>query len=109
MALQIALLEESFQQIAPVKEDFAKAFYKRLFSQSPHIQAFFINTDMQPQQNKLMASLALVISNLRQPDKLIETLQELGQRHETYHVQPEHYSLAETALLETFAQFLGAQ
>jgi hemoglobin-like flavoprotein len=41
MALQIALLETSFQTIAPRGEAFVTAFYERLFTRFPETRAFF--------------------------------------------------------------------
>ena len=105
MTSQVFLLEQSFSRILPQKEAFAQAFYDRLFEQFPQVKPLFMHTDMKLQQNKLLAALALVVSNLRHPEKLAEPLKELGQRHEAYHVRPEHYAMVGTILVETLARF----
>jgi hemoglobin-like flavoprotein len=107
MALQIELLETSFQAIAPRGEEFVTAFYERLFTRFPETRAFFASTNMQEQRKKLLGALALVVQNLRKPDVLTAALQGLGQRHVGYGVKPEHYVVVGSILLETFADFLG--
>ena len=107
MALQIELLETSFQAIAPRGEAFVTAFYERLFTNYPQTRAFFTSTDMKEQRKKLLGALLLVIQNLRKPEVLATALTGLGQRHVAYGVRPEHYPIVGTILLETFADVLG--
>jgi hemoglobin-like flavoprotein len=105
MALQVYILEQSFNRILIQKQAFAQTFYDRLFEQFPQVKPLFRNTDLKLQQNKLLGALALVVSNLRHPEKLAEPLKELGKRHESYHVHPEHYAMVGTILVETLARF----
>jgi|SRR5215472_19010940 len=107
MALQIELLETSFQKITPRGEAFVTAFYERLFMNYPQTRAFFDSTNMKEQRKKLLGALILVIQNLKKPEALTSALRGLGQRHVAYGVQPEHYPIVGTILLETFADFLG--
>ena len=107
MALQIELLETSFQKITPRGEAFVTAFYERLFMNYPQTRAFFASTNMKEQRKKLLGALALVIQNLRKPEVLTSALKGLGQRHVAYGVRPEHYPIVGTILLETFADVLG--
>jgi hemoglobin-like flavoprotein len=107
MALQIELLETSFQALAPSGEAFVTDFYERLFTRFPQTRDFFASTDMKEQRKKLLGALALVIHNLRKPEALTSALKGLGQRHIKYGVRPEHYSIVGAVLLETFAEFLG--
>jgi nitric oxide dioxygenase len=107
MALQIELLETSFQAIAPCGEAFVTDFYERLFTRFPQTRAFFASADMKEQRKKLLGALALVIQNLRKPEVLTSALQGLGQKHVAYGVLPEHYPIVGAVLLETFADILG--
>lgn len=107
MALQIELLETSFQRIAPQGEAFVTVFYERLFTNYPQTRAFFASTDMKEQRKKLLGALALVIGNLRKPEVLASALKGLGQRHVAYGVRPEHYPIVGAVLLDTFADVLG--
>ena len=107
MALQIELLESSFQAIASCGEAFVTAFYERLFTRFPETRAFFAATDMFEQRKKLQRTLALIVEHMQHPEVLSGMLRELGKRHVTYGIRPEHYPLVGTTLLETFADFLG--
>lgn len=109
MNLQIELLETSFQALAPHEEVFVANFYERLFTSYPQTRAFFASVDMKEQRKKLLGALILVIQTLKKPEVLTRALQSLGQRHATYGVQPEHYPIVGTILLETFADSLGEQ
>jgi nitric oxide dioxygenase len=108
MALDIALLEASFARIQPRGTEFVRDFYDRLFTIAPDARAFFGDTKMESQHQKLLFSLVLVIENLRRPDVLQTSLGQLGAHHVGYGVQPEHYDLVGAALLDTFAAYLGA-
>jgi nitric oxide dioxygenase len=108
--LQLDLLHSSFEQVRGQKEDFAAAFYNRLFTKFPQTQPLFASTDMKQQHNVLMAALGMVINALRngEQEQLASVLRELGHRHRTYGVNPEHYQMVAAALLETFADFFGS-
>lgn len=107
MTLQIELLEQSFQAIAPNGEAFVANFYERLFMNFLETKPFFASADMNEQRKKLLGALVLVIQNLKKPEVLTSALQGLGQRHVTYGIQPEHYQIVGTVLLETFGDLLG--
>ena len=101
------LLESSFQAVVLHGEAFVTAFYERLFTRFPATRALFAATDMLEQRKKLQQSLALIVEHMQHPEVLGDMLKELGQRHVTYDVRPEHYPLVGAVLLETFADFLG--
>ncbi len=107
MAVEGELLETSLQAIVLHGEAFVTAFYERLFTRFPQTRAFFAATDMLEQRKKLQQTLALIVQHIQHPEALGDMLQELGQRHVTYGIQPEHYPLVGAVLLETFADFLG--
>ena len=107
MTVQGELLESSFQAIVLHGEAFVTAFYERLFTRFPETRALFAATDMFEQRKKLQQSLALIVEHMQHPEVLSGMLKELGQRHVTYGIRPEHYPLVGTVLLETFEDFLG--
>jgi hemoglobin-like flavoprotein len=107
MTAQSELLETSFQAIVLHGEAFVTAFYERLFTRFPETRAFFAATDMLEQRKKLQQSLALIVQHMQHPEVLSGMLEELGRRHITYGIRPEHYPLVGTVLLETFADFFG--
>ncbi|NEQ82790.1 MAG: flavohemoprotein [Moorea sp. SIO2I5] len=108
MSLQVELLEESFEKIKPSATEFVASFYENLFTDYPAAQPLFDTTDMVAQKKKLLASLVLVVENLRKPDTLSSALKGLGARHVKYGALPEHYPLVGNTILKTFEQYLGA-
>ena len=107
MSLQVELLETSFEKVKPNAGEFAASFYNNLFTAYPEAKPLFANTDLAEQQKKLIASLVLVVENLRNPEALSGALKGLGARHVKYGALPEHYPLVGNALLTTFEQYLG--
>jgi len=105
--LQVELLEQSFAEIKPQASEFVASFYDNLFTANPEAKPLFDTTDMEAQKKKLLASLVLVVENLRKPDVLDGALRGLGARHVKYGALPEHYPLVGSALLTTFKQYLG--
>jgi methyl-accepting chemotaxis protein len=103
---QIALIEESFEQVLPIADAAAEIFYTRLFTLDPSLRALFPD-DLRDQRQKLMAMLNTAVRGLRRPDKLLPVLRQLGARHVDYGVLPEHYETVGQALLDTLAQGLG--
>ena len=107
MSLQVELLEQSFEEIKPHADAFVNSFYDNLFTAYPEAKPLFDTTNMAEQKKKLLASLVLVVENLRKPDALSNALRGLGARHVKYGALPEHYPLVGNALLTTFGQYLG--
>ncbi|WP_019504679.1 globin family protein [Pleurocapsa sp. PCC 7319] len=105
--LQVKLLEQSFEEVKPQADEFVESFYDNLFTANPEAKPLFEHTDMASQKKKLLASLVMVVDNLRSPDVLDKTLRGLGARHVKYGALPEHYPLVGGALLTTFQQYLG--
>lgn len=105
-ALQVDLLEQSFELVKPQANDFVNSFYDNLFTDYPAAKPLFAHANMAEQSNKLLASLVFVMENLKKPGALTEALQGLGARHVRYGALPEHYPLVGNTLLKTFEQYL---
>ena len=106
--LQVELLEESFDLLAPRGEELVAAFYRRLFAADPTLQPLFARAEMATQRRMLLAALVLVRKSLRNLSALVPALVALGARHRGYGVRPEHYATVGTALLATMAELGGA-
>ena len=104
---QIALVQESFAIVLPIKEAAARLFYGRVFETAPQARALFKN-DMDEQGRKLMATLAVVVAGLRDLDAVVPVAQRLAVQHVAYGVRPEHYPVVGAALIWTLEQGLGA-
>jgi len=105
-ALQVELLERSFEQVKPHADEFVGSFYENLFTDYPDAKPLFAHSNMNEQGKKLLTSLVFVVENLRNPDALSDALKGLGARHVKYGALPEHYPLVGNSLLKTFEQYL---
>ena len=103
---QVAMVQESFQKVAPIADKAADIFYDRLFEIAPQVRSLFpaVMTD---QKKKLMAMLGTAVNNLHQVDTVVPAIQELGVRHIAYGVKDEHYDIVGSALLYTLSVGLG--
>lgn len=105
-AADIHLVRQSFLQVAPVANQAAALFYDRVFERAPTAVAMF-QGDMALQGQRLMAMVAAAVDGLDDLPSLDHTLAALGRRHVGYGVQPGHYALVGSALLDTLAAALG--
>lgn len=107
MSLDIQLLETSFAKIKDRSVAFSDSFYNKLFTVHPELKILFKNVELAAQEQKLMASLTIIVENLRNPEQLTLALKSLGAYHHEVGTIPEHYPFVGQALLETFAEYLG--
>ena len=104
---QVALVQESFAKIAPIREQAAALFYDRLFAIDPGTRLLF-RGDMKSQGAKLMAAIGAVVKSLDRIDTMLDDLRTLARRHHRYGVQEVHYASVGAALLWTLEQGLGS-
>lgn len=106
--MQIEVVEESFQQIAPRAAEVVTRFYEILFETDPRLRALF-KGDMEAQKQHLIAALVTIVQNLRDPAALGAYLQALGQRHVGYGVTSIDYGTVGKSLLAAMSQTLKDQ
>lgn len=104
---QLALVQDSFRQVVPIREKAAELFYARLWETDPSTVPLFAKSDMALQGQKLMATLAMVVSSLKQPEKVVPVAQDMARRHLAYGVTQAQYGSVGAALLWTLDQGLG--
>ena len=104
---QKTLVQDSFATIAPIADDAAALFYRRLFELDPSLQAMF-RGDMTEQRKKLMQMISAAVKGLDRPERLIPVVEDLGRRHAGYGVEDKHYDTVGAALLWTLEKGLGA-
>lgn len=104
---QIRLVEESFAVIAPKGAALVASFYERLFNDYPEVKPMFANVEQHVQQKKLLASLVLVVKNLRNSDVLSPALEQLGTHHHEIGAEPAHYEAVGKTLLKSLAKYAG--
>jgi nitric oxide dioxygenase len=109
MMIDVDRLEATLELIKPRADEFLEAFYQNLFTDYPATQALFQQTQMKKQKIMLLNALAFTVGNLRYPEKLDQTLKELGDRHVQYGALSAHYELFGQSLLKTFKQYLKSE
>jgi hemoglobin-like flavoprotein len=80
-------------------------FYGRLFDLDPSLRELF-KIDMTEQSKKLAATLDSLVESIDDWERIIPVLRELGQRHVTFGVKPQHYDMLCKALVWAFGQAL---
>jgi hemoglobin-like flavoprotein len=108
MSLQINLLEESFDLVAPRGEELVDRFYNRAFAIAPEIKSLFANAEWTRQVQMALGVFVLLRKSLRNLDSIVPALRTLGARHESYGARPEHYTIFGEALLSTMAEIGGS-
>lgn len=103
---QIDLVQATFKDVAAIKEDAAALFYGRLFEMDPSLKALF-KGDIKEQGRKLMATIGLAVGSLRNPEKILPAVKNLGEKHVEYGVKESHYATVGGALLWTLEKGLG--
>jgi len=106
-AEQKRLVQETFATIAPIADDAAALFYRRLFDIDPSLQRMF-RGDMAEQRKRLMQMIAVAVKGLDRLEQLVPAVQELGRRHAGYGVEDRHYETVGKALLWTLEKGLGS-
>jgi len=103
---QKTLVQDSFASLAPLLEDAAALFYRRMFELDPMIRRIFPE-DMGSQHRKLAQMLTAAVKGLDHLEQLVPVLQDLGQRHAAYGVSKRYYETGGAALLWTLEKGLG--
>lgn len=102
----IDLVQSSFKKVAPIADKAAEIFYARLFELNPELKKLF-KIDLNEQGKKLMATLGLVVSGLKNLEKIVPAAEALAVKHVGYGVKEEDYTVVGNALLYTLKTGLG--
>lgn len=85
----------------------ADVFYNDLFDSHPETSALFEASDKSSQSAKLTDAIKLLVENLHNEDALLNTLSQLGVRHQQYGVKPEYYPIVAEILVASFKKVIG--
>ena len=102
---EIDLVSQSFNKVLINTDQAVFLFYKRLFAIAPETALLF-KTNMSDQRSKFIQMLGQVVRFLDEPEELVLLLQQLGKRHQGYHVLPEQYDDVGAALIWMLEQML---
>jgi hemoglobin-like flavoprotein len=103
---QVLLVQQTFVKVAPVADQAAAMFYKRLFELDPSARALF-KIDLTEQGKKLMQMIGIAVAGLSKPESIKAAVEDLGRRHVGYGVTDAQYDTVGAALLWTLGQGLG--
>ena len=105
---QVQLVRSSFAKLAPIKDQAAALFYRRLFELDPSLRPLF-KGDMAVQGTKLMVTLGAVVASLDQLPRIMPMVRQLGRQDAACGVRPDHYATVGEALIWTLQQAQGAE
>ena len=103
---QVEIVKNSFKIIATDAQKASQIFYDELFYLAPYLRQLFPE-DMTRHKSKFVQMLATIIKGLEQVSAISEEVVNLGRRHMSYDVQPEHYAIVGEALVAMLGRFLG--
>jgi hemoglobin-like flavoprotein len=107
MAVDVEILEESFDLVAPQSDELMRRFYDNLFEAAPSVQPLFADVDMERQRQALLNMLIVLRESLRDLDDIVPDLEDLGARHVEYGAQAAHYPVVGEVLIATMAEVAG--
>jgi nitric oxide dioxygenase len=103
---QVDLVQSSFAKVAPIADVAAELFYGRLFEIAPDVKPLF-HGDMKEQGRKLMTTLGVVVSGLKDLETILPAAKTLAVKHVRYGVAAAHYKPVGEALIWTLGKGLG--
>ena len=106
MTTSTSLVQNSWQQVLPIRELAAELFYAKFFELDPSRKALF-KGNMKEQGGTLMTLIGVAVAKLDRPETLMPVLKGLGARHGGYGVKDHHYDTVAAALLDTLQRGLG--
>jgi hemoglobin-like flavoprotein len=107
MAMNVDILEESFDLVAPRGDELMRTFYDDLFAAAPGVQPLFAGVDMERQRQALLNMLVVLRESLRDLDDIVPDLQDLGERHVAYGAHAEHYPVVGQVLIGAMQKTAG--
>jgi methyl-accepting chemotaxis protein len=107
MAIDVEMLEESFDLVAPQGDELIRTFYDRLFEAAPSVRPLFADVDMERQRQALLNMLLVLRESLRDLDDIVPDLEDLGARHVAYGAEPAHYPVVGEVLIGAMAEIAG--
>lgn len=106
---QIALIQDTWRDVALVADSASAMFYSRLFAIDPEAGALFAAADMRKQREKLVLTLNEIVTNMDDTERVLQNLSELGRRHRAYGVGAHHYNMVGEALLWMLEKVLAQE
>ena len=103
---EIEVVRSTWSAASQDPDAVATLFYNRLFEVAPGVKPLF-SSDMKEQGRKLMQMIGVAVNNMDRIEEIVPAVIELGERHEGYGAEPDHYPVVGEVLLETLKAGLG--
>ena len=103
---QIGLIQDSWAQVTPLGVRFTRHFYDQLLSDNPELHALFPES-MADQEQLLFRMINSAVSGMPSRQMFEGMMNRLGNRHQEYGVNHEHFRVFGEALIATLANSLG--
>jgi len=103
---RIALIRDSFHQLAPEQEAASQLFYQRLFEIAPDLRTLF-RGEIESQGMRFMTTLGVILDHIDNAAALRPHMERLAKGHAALGVKPEHFVPMGEALVRTMEETLG--
>jgi NAD(P)H-flavin reductase/hemoglobin-like flavoprotein len=100
------LLKESWALVEEQQDKVAGYFYARIFLSYPSLRDMF-PVQMDVQRSRLLGAIVHAVQTFDEPDRVDEYLRSLGRDHRKFSVEPEHYPMVKSALVEALREYAG--
>lgn len=100
------LVQHSYERLAPGLNGLVESFYATLLLRAPDVARLF-PADMSRLRAHFAGALAILARNAVNIEAMDESLQQMGARHASYGVRPEHYAVVQSVLLDTLETVAG--
>jgi NAD(P)H-flavin reductase/hemoglobin-like flavoprotein len=101
-----ALLKESWTLVEDRQDKVAAYFYARMFLAHPEFRDMF-PVQMDVQRARLLGAIVSAIQDFDDPERVDDYLRALGRDHRKFYVEPEHYAMVKSALVEALREYAG--
>ena len=106
MHFSTTIVQQSWQQVVPVREQAAALFYTRLFELDPSLRPFF-RAGIEERGRDWGAMMSVAVANLERPLILLPMLYALGAQLEKTGVHNHDYDVVGEALIDALRRVLG--
>ncbi len=101
------LLLRAVDVLAGSRTEMAADFYRRLFERHPQLQPYFEDSDSIVLERMFVTALRSMMMASSSPPEFAQQVDQITERHQPRHINPEYFELFTEVLLETLADYAG--
>ncbi len=107
MTVHLECVRASLQQLMPVTDQLTRKFLNNLFDREPSLEGILLQADVPTIEQALRKAMVLMAGNLDNQEFLQSYLFEVGRKHRSFGVEPQHLPLAMDALVTAVRETSG--